>query len=126
MRMAFVVDGLREQAGVVVGPGPDGAVTVTVASAGDAAAVTAQVARILSLDVDATRWDELSDQDPLLSRLTRERPGMRPPLFHSAYEALAWSVLSARRPRQQMAALRDRLAAAHGATFDLAGRAVHA
>lgn len=126
MRMAFVLDGLQTQAGVVVADGPDGAVEVTVEGVGDPDAVTAQVARILSLDVDATGWDELSDRDPLLSRLTAVRPGMRPVLFHSAYEALAWSVLSARRPRQQMSALRDRLSAAHGATFVLAGQQVHA
>lgn len=126
MRMAFVVDGMQDQAGVVVSTGPGDAVTVDISGRADPAAVTGQVARILSLDVDATGWDALSDRDPLLSRLTRQRPGMRPPLFYSAYEALAWSVLSARRPRQQMADLRDRLAATHGATFELGGEAVHA
>jgi DNA-3-methyladenine glycosylase II len=42
-------------------------------------------------------------------------------LFHSAYEAVAWSILSARRPHAQGARLRDRLAVEHGRTFDLGG-----
>ena len=36
--------------------------------------------------------------DALIGRLQAARPGLRPPLFHSAYETLCWAVLSARRP----------------------------
>lgn len=126
LRTAFVVDGLERQAGVVVSQDADGVVHVESSGEADPAVVTAQVARVLSLDVDATGWDALGGRDPLLGRLQAARPGLRPPLFHSAYEAAAWSVLSARRPRAQMTALRDRLAAAHGATFTLAGQEWHA
>ncbi|HEX8767733.1 MAG TPA: hypothetical protein VF714_05145, partial [Jatrophihabitans sp.] len=126
MRMAFVADGYRDQAGVVVSqPGP-ATVEVQVWGAADPEVVVGQVARILSLDVDATGWDELGAGDPLLGRLQGARPGLRPPLFHSAYEALAWSILSARRPATAMIGLRDRLSQAHGGSFELAGRAVHA
>lgn len=52
--------------------------------------------------------------------------GLRPPLFHSPYEAAAWAVLSARRPARQMALVRRRLSEDHGAVFDLAGQAVAA
>lgn len=41
----------------------------------------------------------------------------------SPYEAAAWSVLSARRPARQMAAVRQRLSEAHGTRFELAGEA---
>ena len=51
---------------------------------------------------------------------------MRPPLFHSAYEAAAWAVLSARRPRDQMLKLRQQLSEAHGTSFDIAGRSLAA
>ena len=84
-------------------------------------AVLGQVARILSVDVDATGYDALGRTDPLVGRLQRARPGLRPPLFHSAYEALCWSVLSARRPAAQMAELRTRLSRAHGRVFVLDG-----
>jgi DNA-3-methyladenine glycosylase II len=43
-------------------------------------------------------------------------------LFYSPYEAAAWCVLSARRPARQMAEVRARLSAAHGRTFELAGK----
>src|SRR5262249_20772178 len=49
-------------------------------------------------------------------------PGLRPVLFHSPYEAAAWSIISQRRGRNQATALRDRLSAAHGRAFDLDGR----
>ena len=47
-------------------------------------------------------------------------------LFHSPYEAAAWSVISHRRGRAQAAPLRTRLAAEHGRTFELAGEHVAA
>lgn len=127
MRMAFTVDGYSSQAAVAVRQAqPDGPVTVDVQGAADPEVVTAQVARILSLDVDATGWDALGARDPLIGRLQGARPGLRPPLFHSAYEAAAWAVLSARRPAQQMAVLRERLSSVHGATFEVAGETRYA
>jgi DNA-3-methyladenine glycosylase II len=43
-------------------------------------------------------------------------------LFHSPYEAAAWSVLSQRRHRSQAIALQRRLCEAAGATFELGGQ----
>lgn len=127
MRMAFVVDGYAEQAAVAVTQADvDGAVEVDIVGSADPSTVAAQVSRVLSLDVDATGWDELGARDELIGRLQRARPGLRPPLFHSAYEAAAWAVLSARRPHQQMAALRERLSMVHGATFEVEGETWHA
>jgi DNA-3-methyladenine glycosylase II len=73
----------------------------------------------LAMCVDG--YDELGRREPLMGRLQAARPGLRPPLFHSAYEAVAWSILSARRPHAQGARLRDQLAGRHGRTFDLDG-----
>jgi DNA-3-methyladenine glycosylase II len=81
---------------------------------------------VLSLDHDATGYPEVGQRDPVVGALMEIRPGLRPPLFHSPYEAAAWSVLSARRPERQMAAVRDRLAAEHGGSFDVAGQQVAA
>lgn len=122
MRMAFTVDGYASQAAVAVRQEQvDGPVEVEVLGDADPEVVTAQVARVLSLDVDATGWDDLGARDDLIHRLQAARPGLRPPLFHSAYEAAAWAVLSARRPARQMAILRERLSSVHGATFEVAG-----
>jgi DNA-3-methyladenine glycosylase II len=47
-------------------------------------------------------------------------------LFHSAYEAAAWSLVSARRPREQAARLRDRLSTEHGRVLEVGGARVAA
>jgi DNA-3-methyladenine glycosylase II len=121
MRLAFVLDGYERQVGVAVRQRDDGSLLLDVAGEASPDQVRAQVARVLSVDVDATGYDELGERHPLVGAAQRARPGLRPPLFHSAYEAAAWAVLSARRPARQMAQLRDRLAAAFGAEPDVAG-----
>lgn len=86
------------------------------------AAVATQVARVVSADHDGVAYAELCARDPVLARLHAAAPGFRPALFHSAYEALVWAVLSARRSRAQAIPLRLRLGEQLGTTFDLAGR----
>jgi DNA-3-methyladenine glycosylase II len=126
LRLAFVVDGYGEQAGVAVTqPTPD-VVRFDVTGDTDPERAAAQAARILSLDEDATGYDQMVDHDVFLSRAYAVRPGLRPPLFSSAYEGLAWGVLSARRPIAQMREVRDRLARRHGRPFEVAGEAVAA
>jgi DNA-3-methyladenine glycosylase II len=156
MRLAFPIDGGRGYAGVVArqpgdagpveleialdgGPGsgdtatrdgPRGAATAGVGDAGadDATVetVTRQVARILSLDHDADAFLAIGETDPVLGALQRAHPGQRPVLFHSPYEAAAWSVISARRPAAQGAVTRRRLARELGAGFTLAGEQLDA
>jgi DNA-3-methyladenine glycosylase II len=122
MRLAFCLDGSYEQqVGVVVRQqGPD--VLGEVHGPGSLDGVRAQVARVLSLDHDATDFARIGRSDPVLRRLQLTAPGLRPPLFHSAYEAAAWAVLSARRPQRQAALVRAALSAAAGRRFVLAGR----
>jgi DNA-3-methyladenine glycosylase II len=123
MRLAFRLDGGFE-AGVGVELRQDGDQLDGIAhgvSADQVPAVAAQVARVLSVDHDATGYDLLGVGDPVVGSLMAAAPGLRPPLFYSPYEAAAWAVLSARRPAAQMARLRSRLSAAHGQTFTLAG-----
>jgi DNA-3-methyladenine glycosylase II len=127
MRLAFALDGTYEPVAVAVRQaGDDGPVDVEVIGVADPERVVAQTARVLSLDHDAAGYPQVGRHDPVVGRLMALRPGLRPPLFHSPYEAAAWSVLSARRPARQMAVVRDRLAAEHGRLFEVAGGQVAA
>lgn len=128
LRLAFCLDGYQEQVGVEVrqdAAGVHGTVLGPVgpgAPVADLDAVRAQVARVLSLDHDGLGFVEVGRRDPVIGRLQEVAPGLRPPQFYSPYEAAAWCVLSARRPANQMAEVRDRLNNAHGRVFELAGR----
>lgn len=127
MRMAFALDGTFAPVAVAVRQEvDDGPVAVEVIGASDSDRAVAQTARVLSLDHDAASYPQVGEADPIVGRLMAVLPGLRPPLFHSPYEAAAWSVLSARRPAKQMAVVRDRLAAEHGRVFEVAGRHVAA
>lgn len=125
LRLAFCVDGTYEDpVGVEVRQHDDVLRIVVHDSPGRSAdldVVSRQVARLLSADADGADWQRVRDRDPVLRRLSAAAPGFRPALFYSPYEAAVWSVLSARRGRPQGIALRSRLSAAHGASFDLAG-----
>lgn len=92
--------------------GPTATVTVDGNGALDAAA--AQVARFLSLDVDADTWPDVGRRDPVIADARRQLPGLRPCGFHSPYEAAAWAVLSQRVRIGQAAKLRADLIRDHG------------
>jgi DNA-3-methyladenine glycosylase II len=128
MRLAFCLDGYEQHVGAEVrqaesaGPGAADVHVVFRSPADvDASQVRQQVARVLSLDYDGAEFQRVGERDPVIGRLQAAAPGLRPPLFYSPYEAAVWSVLSARRSQRQMMQVRDRLNAAHGVVFDLAG-----
>lgn len=126
MRLAFCVDGYRSQAAVAVTqPRDTGTVHGVITGARgdpDPTVVAAQVARVLSLDQDASGFVALGDTDPVIARLLEAAPGLRPPLFYSAYEAAFSSVLSARRNHRTAEAWRQRISEAAGPAFEVAGR----
>ncbi|HEX4345653.1 MAG TPA: hypothetical protein VHZ31_08835 [Solirubrobacteraceae bacterium] len=126
MRLAFAVDGFAGHAGVLLRERDGGTIEGEVQSARDVDAVRDQVARILSLDHDGVAWMAVGERDPVIGRLQREHPGVRPVLFHSPYEAAAWSIVSARRPARQAAEVRRRISEELGATFDVGGVAMAA
>ena len=126
MQLAFALDGYTEAAGVALRQRPDGAIEATVQGSRRLAAVERQVRRILSLDHPGPGWLAVGLRDPVIGRLQREHPGLRPVLFHSPYEGAAWSVISHRRGRAQAATLRMRLATELGTTFDLDGESLAA
>jgi DNA-3-methyladenine glycosylase II len=121
MRLAFCLDDLRGHAGVVVRQHEDGTVRGTSEGDGDPSSVKSQLARILSLDHDGEAWMAVGERDLVIGQLQRRYPGLRPPLFHSPYEAAAWAIISARRPARQAATTRQAIAERYGRTFELAG-----
>ena len=125
MRLAFCLDGYRDQVGVELRH-DEQSVHVVVHGPGELDAIQRQVGRVLSLDRDARGFAEVGQRDPVIGMLQRAAVGLRPPLFYSPYEAAVWSVLSARRPGWQMARMRAGLSEAHGAMFELAGEGLAA
>jgi DNA-3-methyladenine glycosylase II len=122
MRLAFVTDDMRHHATVHLVQRADGAIRVVVGSGADHEAVLRQVCRILSLDHSAGPWVAAGERDPVLGALQREHDWLRPVLFHSPYEAAAWSIISARRYRAQAVAVRTRICAELGAMPTVAGQ----
>ncbi|MET0863029.1 MAG: DNA-3-methyladenine glycosylase 2 family protein [Nakamurella sp.] len=123
MRLAFCLDGYRTQVGVEVRQDEAGVHgRVHGGNTAELSAITAQVARVLSLDQDASGFDDVGRRDPVIGRLQEVAPGLLPPLFYSPYEAAVWSIISARRPAKQMAEVRRQLSEKHGRTFHLAGQ----
>jgi DNA-3-methyladenine glycosylase II len=125
MRLAMVTDDLAHHAGVHLSQDPDGTIVASAESDAPPDVVAQQVRRILSLDHPGDEWLAVGTRDPVIGRLQRAHPGLRPVLFHSPYEAAAWAIISSRRHRSQAASLRTQIAAAHGRTFMLAGEQVH-
>ncbi|MDQ6873473.1 MAG: DNA-3-methyladenine glycosylase 2 family protein [Actinomycetota bacterium] len=122
MRLAFCLDGYREQVGVEVRQDAGEEVHCVAYGSSDLEPICRQVERVLSLDQDASGYLAVGQRDPVVARLLAVAPGLRPPLFYSPYEAAAWAVLSARRPARQMAEVRRSLSEQHGRTFSLAGQ----
>ncbi|HEY5979661.1 MAG TPA: hypothetical protein VIT41_08495 [Microlunatus sp.] len=128
MRLGFCVDGDHEsQVGVALRQDGDTLVVTVEQSAGPPAAldrITAQASRVVSVDRDGQAYADLCRADPTLAPVFARAPGFRPANFSSPYEAAVWSIVSARRPRSQGIALRERLAAAYGTVLTVAGQAV--
>ena len=122
MRLAFAADDLKHHVGAALRQNPDGSLAAEISGDADLAAAQGQIRRILSIDADPADWLAAGRADPVLGQVQEAFPGLRPVLFHSPYEAAAWSVLSQRRHRSQATALRRKLSAATGVTFTIAGQ----
>ncbi|MDT8912111.1 hypothetical protein [Amycolatopsis sp. PS_44_ISF1] len=83
--------------------------------------VLAQVSRILSLDVDGSRYTGLGFRDPVIAGLQSRRAGLRPVLFSSPYEAGCWAVLAQGMRFSQAMRFRRRLAERYGKVVDVGG-----
>jgi DNA-3-methyladenine glycosylase II len=127
LRFAFVVDGFAKRdervAGVYVRPEGEKIVGEVFGEA-DAEVVGAQVARILSLDVDGRGFGEVGERDPVVGRLQARYPGLRPVCFYSPYEAAAWALISHRIRIMQAAGIKARMAEELGAIVEIRGEPV--
>jgi len=108
---------LRQRAGAVVGE-------VTVAGNADGQVVEAageQCRRILSLDIDAAGFPEVGRRDEVVRVLQERYPGLRPVLFHSPYEAAAWTIIGQRIRITQAAVIKTRISEALGERLTVGG-----
>lgn len=126
MNLAFVADDFEHHAFVALRQLPNRDVIAEIESDAGIDAVERQVRRILSLDQSGTAWGEVGKSDPVVGRLQKAHEGLRPVLFHSPYEAAAWSVISARKQRAQGTVIRNRISSQFGATRDVAGETMRA
>jgi DNA-3-methyladenine glycosylase II len=113
LRLAFPVEGSGETVGVAVRQEADGTVLAGVGPAVPDR-LAAQVARILSLDVDGSGFPAVAAADPVVAALTVEHPGLRPVCFCSPYEAACWAVLSQRSSMVSAASVKERIAQRFG------------
>ncbi|WP_138734561.1 DNA-3-methyladenine glycosylase family protein [Modestobacter excelsi] len=113
LRTVFRVEGDWTRAEVSVAQAGDTA-SLELDGDGDLDAAAAQVARFLSLDVDARGWPSVGTRDPVIGQAQEALIGLRPCGFHSPYEAAAWAVLSQRVRIVQAARLRGDLIDRYG------------
>ncbi len=87
----------------------------------DAAAVRAQVARILGLDGDARAWGDLGARSPLVGALQAEFPGFFTAAKSSPYDAATWAVIAPRMSMRLAAAAKLAITREHGDSVWLDG-----
>lgn len=125
LHLAFLVERDWRTVGICLQK-DGGDVVAEVFGEADPQRVEAQVARILSLDVDGRGFPAIGERDPVVADLQRSYPGLRPVTFWSPYEAAAWTVLSHRVRITQAAALKQRVAEHLGETVEVHGERITA
>jgi DNA-3-methyladenine glycosylase II len=110
LRVAFLVDDWSGYAGLLVRQDDGGEVRAEIVTSSgdpDPQRVRAQLARVLSLDHDATGYAALGERDPVIGRLLEQADFLRPVTFHSPYEAACWAIVSSRVQQRQAMRLRS-------------------
>ncbi|MDJ1130585.1 DNA-3-methyladenine glycosylase family protein [Streptomyces iconiensis] len=107
-------------------PAAAGTGTAASAAADHQESAIADVARILSLDVDGSSFPALASADPVVAGLMEEFPELRPVCFNSPYEAAAWAVIGNRVRKSHAAAAKTLLAQRHGQRVEVAGQELFA
>jgi DNA-3-methyladenine glycosylase II len=120
LRFAYCAESDWLPIGVTVTAAPGGVSVATTRAAGPA--IRAEVARILSLDVDGGGFAKLGDVDPVLGELQARNPGLRPVCFWSPWEAACWAVIVQRSSMLIASRLKQRIAERYGAQVDVDGR----
>src|SRR5580692_8564151 len=83
--------------------------------------VASNVARILSLDVDAREFLDVGQRDDVVAGLQAKYPGLRPVCFWTPYEAACWAVIGHRIRMTQAAAVKAKMAQQLGHAIALPG-----
>lgn len=125
VRLCFALDSFQGHVGVAIRE-RGGQLIATRTGNGSVEEVRRQTERILSLDHDASDLEQVLGRDAVVARLHSESGHLRPVLFHSPYEAAAWSAISARINHPQAQRIRTDLAQEHGAALDVDGVSMHA
>jgi DNA-3-methyladenine glycosylase II len=120
LHLAFCVEREWTPVGACLRETPAG-VAATVYGSADRQTVREQLARILSLDIDGTRFAAIGERDPVIGRLQSGHPGLRPVGFFSPYEAAAWALIGQRVRIVQAARIKQRMAAELGHKVDIHG-----
>ena len=130
LEIAFPVEGSWQTVGVRLREHPDGAEYEVVSPMAPSrkllTAVRAQVARILSLDVDGSGFPAVGERDAVIAGLQRRYRGLRPVGFWSPYEAAAWAIIGQRIRIRQAAAIKASMARQLGDPVSFGGHVVHA
>jgi DNA-3-methyladenine glycosylase II len=112
--LPFVLDGTHEPCVARVSFA-DGALRVDLEGTRDVARAERQIARIFSLDHDATGLSDIARREPRIAPLLSRHEGLRPVCFPSPYEAAVWAIVSQRIRQAQASRIVARIAEEHGA-----------
>jgi DNA-3-methyladenine glycosylase II len=125
LHLAFVANGTEVVAGVCVRPRAGGVVGEVFGEA-PSEVVRAQVARILSLDVDGSGFPKVGRLDRVVGGLQARYPGLRPVCFWSPFEAAAWTIIGRRIRMSQAASIKAKIAQQLGPSVEVHGDRLHA
>ena len=84
-----------------------------------------QLERVLSLTTDGSGFEAVGQRDPVIAAQQRRRPGLRPVLFPSPYDAAARAIIGHRIPVGRAADLARRISLQHGPSLPVGERLVH-
>jgi DNA-3-methyladenine glycosylase II len=121
IRLAFPADDGHSSVGVAVRQAADGTVLADLTGDADPVVAQAQLARILSLDIDGSGFLSIAAGDLVVAELIAQYPGLRPVCFGSPYEAAAWTIIGHRIRMVQAAAIKERIASEYGEHLMVAG-----
>jgi DNA-3-methyladenine glycosylase II len=125
LHIAFPVEGKWDTVAVCVRQ-PERSIAGEIFGDADRATVRRHVARIFSLDVDGSGFDRVGRRDPIVGRLQKAFPGLRPVLFWSPYEAAAWTIIGHRIRMTQASRIKQRMAEELGEEIEVHGDLLHA
>jgi DNA-3-methyladenine glycosylase II len=126
LRFAYCAEHDWQPVGVRVAQAGNRVEVAVVGPGSDEESVPAQVARILSLDVDSTGIDDIAARDPIVARLVADAPGLRPVCFWSPWEAACWAVLTQRSSMHTASMQKQRITEKYGTAVTVDGRELRA